>query len=111
MEATPAEVSPRRGDASTEYGVPSTRAEEQSPGVPSTRVEEGLIRIVRWRRLGAGIGQLKVAFTGPLPYAFRQGAFNSKHDKVTRKFIKDHHLSNVANEDDGKVTDIDKDDK
>mmetsp|Transcript_8734 Transcript_8734/g.26277 ORF Transcript_8734/g.26277 Transcript_8734/m.26277 type:complete len:239 (-) Transcript_8734:62-778(-) len=58
-------------------------------------------------RLGAGIGMLKVSFTGPLPYAYRQGTLLSAQENKTRQFIKDHHEFAHVNEASGKLTEID----
>ena len=58
-------------------------------------------------KLGAGIGRLKVLFTGPLPFADRQANLMGKNEKQTRKLMNDCYRRAHDKEDADETLDVD----
>ncbi len=61
----------------------------------------------RWFRAGAGIGRLKVLFTGPLPFADRQANLMGTNEKKTRKLMNDCYRRAHEKEDADETVDVD----
>ena len=58
-------------------------------------------------KLGAGIGRLKVLFTGPLPFADRQANLMGTNEKKTRKLMNDCYRRAHEKEDADETVDVD----
>ena len=58
-------------------------------------------------RAGAGIGWLKVLFTGPLPFADRQANLMGTNEKKTRKLMNDCYRRAHEKEDADETLDVD----
>ena len=58
-------------------------------------------------KLGAGIGRLKVLFTGPLPYADRQANLMGSNEKKTRRLMNDCYRRAHDKEDADETLDVD----
>ena len=75
------------------------------PALPSARYMKHDTPVLA--KLGAGIGRLKVLFTGPLPFADRQANLMGTNEKKTRKLMNDCYRRAHEKEDADETVDVD----